>query len=190
MSGVFMRDDLHRTVSLPRPWQRVLKLASSPADFDRAQIAMTRAINAEFVNEVGRSWLNSLRMSLTTNGSDLFELERPIAVLEGYGQRNPSVLQRKILENMIGLIARGVNGAGLVDKAINAVCHQLADARVAQATSLVAQVANDREAYFVAERLSQVANFCEFTIAKPKQKSPSGDDALELIITADSLGAG
>jgi len=184
-----MRDDLHRTVSLPRPWQRVLKLACSPADFDRAQIAMTQAINAEFFKDVGRAWLSSLGMSLTTDSSDLFEVERPTAVLEAYAQRNPSVLQRKILENMTGLIARGINGEGLVDKAISAVCHQLADSRVAQASSLVAQVADDREAYFVAERLSQVANFCKFTIAKPKDKSPSGDDVLDFIITADSLGA-
>jgi hypothetical protein len=182
-----MRDDLHRTVSLPKPWQRVLKLACSQADFDRAQIAMTRAINAEFVNDVGRSWLTSLRMSLAIDGSDLFESDRPIAVLDSYGRRNPSVLQRKILENMMGLIARGINGSALVDKAVHSVCHQLADARVAQATSLIAQVASESDAYFVAERLSKVADFCEFTIAKPKRKAVSGDDALDLIITVDSL---
>lgn len=183
-----MRDDLHRTVPLPPSWKRVLKLALSPADADRAQIAMSRAINTEFINEVGRTWLANFRGALAFEAADLFANDKVFHVLESFGRKSPTVLQRKLIENVYGMLARGVDAASLFDRSVDAACHQLADSRVAQTSSLIAAVANDRETFVATKRLTEVAESCEFSVTRTKQKALTGDDAMDLIITCDGLG--
>lgn len=183
-----MRDDLHRTVPLPLPWRRVLRLSMSPADADRAKIAMTRAINAEFIKEVGRSWLENLRNALAFEVADFFSNDRVFQVLESFSRQNPTVLQRKLLENAYGMLARGADTSSLFELSIDAACHQLANSRVAQTASLIAAAANDRDALVATRRLAEVAESCEFSITRTRQKVLTGNDALDLVITCDGLG--
>jgi len=155
---------------------------------DRAQIAMTRAINAEFINEVGRAWLANLRGALAFEAADLFANDKTFQVLESFSRKNPTVLQRKLIENVYGMLARGVDAAQLFDRSVDAACHQLADSRVAQTSSLIAAVANDRDTLVATKRLAEVAHSCEFSVTRTMQKVLTGDDAMDLVITCDGLG--
>jgi hypothetical protein len=176
-----MRDDLHRTVPLPRLWKPVMKYVSREADWKRVPAAMSRAIRLEVEAGLEPKWSTSFKETLMSAGSDMFGLDREARVFDNFERRNPTPLQRNVCEVARGLHARDGNVQGLYERAVAEVCRQAVASNIAHVEAQVREIHGPREAAQVREKLKELSRQCSFEPVAPKKRRAKKDSNSELL---------
>lgn len=160
-----MRDDLHRTVPLARPWRQVLKYACREADWDQVPEALSRAIRCEVEGGLGRKWAKSIQNALNSD-RDMFDFEHSIRVLSRFEQNHPTPMQRRFCEVARGLSARDGNDDYLYERTVVEVCRQTARSNIEHVAAQVRINTNPWQATQVRERLCKFLGQCTFDTQK------------------------
>lgn len=178
-----MRDGLHRTVPLPRPWRAVLKHLPREYQQHLAAEAVTRALSAETKADLTPSWSESFKKSLLKAAGDLFGGDDISITLDHFESNATTRRERQLCEIARGLHARDKTTAGLFDKSMVALCEQMKDASIEHVAAKVRARHGDDEALQVLRRLRRLAESCTFTQVPTKQRRPeatgSGLDLLD-----------
>lgn len=176
-----MRDDLHRTVPLPKPWRPVLKYVSRQVDWERVPEAMSNAIRAEVEVGIGPKWASELRNALMTAGNDLFEFDRKARVFNEFERKTPTPRQRQFVEVARGLYARDGNGDQLYERTLVEVCRIVTKANIENVAAQVSERHGISEGVQVRERLRELAKQCVFEPKKPRAKRSKEEGVLDIL---------
>src|SRR5665213_597999 len=177
-----MRDDLHRTVPLPRPWRTVLKYVSREVDESRAIPAMSRAIHSEINAGLSHSWTSSFKRALEASGADLFSQERVLKAFDDLEDKAATRLERQLCELSRGIYARDKTVSDLFAKSLDALRHQITRSNVEHPVSVVRSVHGRDEAAQVRPRLDAVARACTFHPPQHRsRREKSKDSVLDLL---------
>lgn len=157
-----MRDDLHRTVPLPRPWRAVLRIACRKADFERVPAAISKAVRLEVEAGIGAKWATGLKNILERVGSDMFAYDRVSAALDRLERNGVTPLQRQLCEAARGLYARDGASAGHFERVLAEVCSQNLSSSIEHVVSKVREIHGLGEAAQVRKRLTLLSRDCSF----------------------------
>lgn len=181
-----MRDDLHRTVPLTRPWQSVVRYASREADWSRIPDAISRAVRYEVEAGLESKWVNGFRAGLLSAETDLFADEQVAQVIADCGRQDITPRERQLLEIAQGLLARD-GGVDLYPHAVAELYRQVMDADFEQVTARVREIHGAREASEVRKSLMSAAAKCSFEKAPKTKKSKKHDSVATLLSEAIAL---
>lgn len=176
-----MRDDLHKTVPLPRPWLTVLRFASREADWPRLADAMSCAVRLTVENGIDPKWGASLKASLASASDSLFPDESLDQVFSDFGRMNPTSIGRQVCEVAQGLYARDGNAHSLYDRALIEVCRQRIAPNIEHVTAAVYRRHDLHQSRQVFERLNLESKKCRFEPRQPRQRRSKAERISDLL---------
>lgn len=176
-----MRDDLHRTVPLTRPWQSVVKFASREADWSRVPDAISRAVQCEVDAGLEPKWASGFKAGLLPSETDFFEEERLSRFINDFSRQDMTPRERQLIEIAKGLLARD-GSANLYAHAITELYRQVLDADIEQVTARVREIWGAQQASEVRQGLLRAAAECSFTAA-PKAKKHSKHNSVASLLS-------
>lgn len=176
-----MRDDLHRTVPLPRPWRPVLKYVSREADWERVPEAMSNAIRAEVEAGLGRKWTTDFKHAFLSAGDDFFEFDRKARVFNEFERNTPTPLQRRFVEVARGLYARDGSSDQLYERTVGEVCRLVAKSNIEHVAAQVREHHGVWVATQIRERLWDLSKQCLFEPKKPRRRRNKEEGVLDLL---------
>lgn len=179
-----MRDDLHRTVPLSRPWRPVLKYVSCEADWERVPNAMSLAIRADVEAGLGKKWTTSFKERLLSAGDDLFDFDRNARVFNEFERNSPTPMQRRFCEVVRGLYARDRSSDQLYERTVGEICRQVAKRNIEHVAAQVREHHGSWVATQVRERLWDLSKQCLFEAKKPRRRRTKQEGVLDLLNTA------
>lgn len=160
-----MRDDLHRTVPLPRPWGRVLRCLSSER-WTAAELApLIVATVQQDLRAAGSSPLRVIRSALEQAGDDLFDdgAEKLRMTLQRIQDGPLSVLERAACEVALGVLATHGMTEKFAAEVAQAVGLTHARDSVEHILNRVADVQGREQAAQARRVLSGALALCDFT---------------------------
>ncbi|MDB5855086.1 MAG: hypothetical protein JWR22_3127 [Herminiimonas sp.] len=178
-----MRDDLHRTVPLPRSWRPVLKYVSREADWERLPQAMSLAIRAGVESGLGKKWASAFKDGLASAGDDMFGFDRQARVFNEFERSNPTPMERRFCEVARGIYARDGSSDQLFERALGEICRQVTKTNIEHVTSQVRNRHGSWVAMQVHERLSDLSTQCLFEPKKPSRRRTKQEGVLDLLNT-------
>jgi hypothetical protein len=181
-----MRDDLHRTVPLTRPWQSVVKYASREADWSRVPEAISRAVRYEVEAGLETKWINGFREGILSAETDFFAEERLARVIEDCGRQDITPRERQLLEIAKGLLARD-GSRDLYPHAVAELYRQVMDADFEQVNARIREVWGARQASEVRKSLMAAATLCSFDPVSKDKKSKKHNNVSTLLSEAIEL---
>ncbi len=177
-----MRDDLHRTVSLPRPWRSVLRYVCRKADAERVPEAITRAVQAELGAGIGKGWSASFKAELETAHRDLFRSESQGVVITEFEQKCGSSAERKLCDTARGVLARDGARADLFDHTLGEVFRSTISAGIEHACAMVRREHGQKEAGEVRARLAAASKACKVEeVPKRRRGKDTKEAAADLL---------
>jgi hypothetical protein len=177
-----MRDDLHRTVPLPRQWKPVLKYISRDADVSRVPGAIENAMRTAVRNGLEPKWANAFKTALMSAGDDFFGHDRLGRVFDTFERNNPTPLQRRICEIARALHARDIDTKSLYERSVAEACRQEVNRNIFHIEAQVREVHGPSEAGQVRRKLIEQSAKCDFEnilSKRPRSKKISIDELLD-----------
>lgn len=182
-----MRDDLHKTVPLPRQWSTVLRYAARKPDWDRVPEDIVNAVKRDFSSAVDPKWFESFSAALRNQTSDLFGKDTVTDSLAAIERPQMSSLERDLCETAHGLHARGTPASQLLQKSVTEVQSLLLERQIEHVAAQVYQQHGMHQAGAVRKRLQQLAKTCDFSKEPQRRRRQKG--GLELLDAVVSKGA-
>jgi hypothetical protein len=176
-----MRDDLHRTVPLTRPWQSVVKFASREADWKRVPDAISRAVRCEVDAGLEPKWASDFKEGLLPSETDFFEEERLSRFIDDFSRQDMTPRERQLIEIAKGLLARD-GSANLYAHAIAELYRQVLHADIEQVTARVREIWGARQASEVRQGLLRAATECSFAEV-PKTKTSTKHNSVAILLS-------
>lgn len=174
-----MRDDLHRTVPVPRHWKRVLRHATREADrVTRLPRAMEDAVRTDLARHIRRSWIESVRNALSEGNGDFFRETRIGEVVRQCGALAVTPSEREVAECMRARAAFRQNSPHLLADAMRDVAKRVEERSCEQLPALVGKKdsAQLRKVLNTARRLCQPQNLIDSSgNVVPGNRSPRED---------------
>lgn len=175
-----MRDDLHRTVPLTRPWRSVVKYASREADWSRVPEAISRAVQCEVDAGLEPKWASGFKEGLLPAETDFFEEERLARFIDDFSRQDMTPRERQLIEIAKGLLARD-GSPNLYAHAITELYRQVMDADIEQVTARVRETWGAQQASEVRQGLLRAATKCSFT-QESKTKKPTKHNSVATLL--------
>ncbi|WP_422088298.1 hypothetical protein [Variovorax sp.] len=177
-----MRDDLHKTVPLARPWSRILRSLSkdrrSPEEL-APLIVETVQRDLAFDNDLGGQALES---ALSEGCADLFDQGEKMRLTLLQIQDEPlSVAVRGVCEVALGALAKNGVSASYKQEVIQAASKQHANDQIEHIAARVAAAHGVDEARQVHRTLKRALRMCDFTSearSSIRMRRPSFDQLL------------
>lgn len=179
-----MRDDLYKTVPPTSSWRRVLKLASSKADWAEAKASMEHAIRKDVLGRLNTKWLATLRAEINQVCGDMFGHDpRPEKI---QAHRMSAITQS---EQLLCDIAQGLwyrdHPADLFNEALRELCRQTTDAGIEHVGSLIRGQRNTGEAAGAMRELRMIAIGMTFDTPAAQGKKVRKDERSILELTME-----
>lgn len=173
-----MRDDLHRTPALLRPWRAAVRHAAREADADRVAHDMARAATHQMDAGIRAEWLSGVKAALGTNHGQLFPESRvdSLCDLENTA-RHP--LEQKLIEAARGVCLRDPQDLDVVESARHAVFSQLIDQGIEHCAAVTRTEHNASQAAQL--RRSMASHRAECSMELGRQTRPRKSKGLDLL---------
>ena len=159
-----MRDDLHRTPSLPRAWRAAVLYAQKPADEERVAHAMSKAVRTEMEASVDPRWLNELRHEFSKSNGDMFPQETRAYAISKAERTASSPMERLISETARGLCAKGISFTSLMDSTIDSVLRRSVENMIEHASAHIRTAHGPYQARLLRDRMTAHLPECSFRL--------------------------
>lgn len=173
-----MRDDLHRTPALPRPWRAAVKHASKPADADRVAYSMSRATYMEMTAGLRADWFAALRTALDPSEGLLFPGQHRLEAIRCAERDARHPVEQQLCEVARGICAREPQVQGVTDKAMESVHRNMLSNSLEHA---VADIRAEHGAYqgnLLRDSLRKHLPECNLALGSTKKPRAMSDEAL------------
>jgi hypothetical protein len=177
-----MRDDLHRTLALSRPWQRVLRHAQREADRDKVPGDIQRAVDEHMRAEISPDWRKTFIADLTTTTSDLFGLDKQVQVIDQAERQCRTPLERRLCETVRGLHDRDGARAGLYEDAEKDVRLQFTRSNIEQLCAKLQPHARPGEVLAMQAQLISASAQTQIETQPPKKSKRRSKEAMESLL--------
>ena len=185
-----MRDDLHRTVPLARPWGRVLRCLSAERWTSEELAPLIVATVRRDLSSDGASPVPVIRAALKAVGADLFDdgSEKLRLTLQRIQEGPLSVSERATCEVGLGVFATHGMTEGFVDQVARASSLVHARDEVEHVLNRVAAIHGHDEAVQARQVLSRALALCDFTAPVGEPLTRAKKSIGQLLDTDLSLG--
>lgn len=175
-----MRDDLHRTPSLPRAWRAAVRYAQNLADAERVAHAMSKAVWTEMEASVNPRWLNELRHEFSKADGDMFPEEARTHALSKAERTARSPTERLISETVRGLCAKGMSLPSLMDYTIDSVHRRSVVNMIEHASAHIRTEHGPYQARLLRERMTEHLPECSFKLGGERMRKVRFNEVYDL----------
>jgi hypothetical protein len=174
-----MRDDLHRTPALLRPWRSAVRHAARAADADLVAYDMSRAARQQLEVGLRQELVDGLRNALGGSHGQLFPESR-LDSLRSIEQLAKHPVERGLVEAARAVCIRSPQTPDIVDAATRVVFSQLVDNGIEHSAAAVRSEFGSSQS--VPLRMTMLRHRAECSIELGGQKPPkkmNGPDLLD-----------
>ena len=173
-----MRDDLHRTPALPRPWRTAVRYASRAADADRVAYAMSRAVAIEMNAGIDKAWLARIDAVMRPSSGDLFPEQTRLEAFRAAEQCASHPVERLVCETARALWSRSPETPELLQASLQAVHQRMLDNDIEHAVADVRMFRGPHQASLLRESMTSHRAECSVELGAKKRPTKLKGDAL------------